>query len=98
MKRMEEFNEMGPEEFIDQFDPDINVNDMADIHEAYQHLSEEFVEKGGQTSTEGCFLSIEQIKANHERRGSKSSNNSSTNNSRHATWPISIVQLRPYLF
>ena len=72
MKRTKDFQELGLDLWLETFDPELDIKDFMAVHEAYQALSIEFVEKGGQSATEGCFLSIDQIRANHSRRGSKS--------------------------
>ena len=71
-----QYRELGPEKFREAFDPDLKVQDMSSIHEAFQILTEEYVENHGKVTT-NYFLSIEQIKANHQRRGSLKSNSSS---------------------
>lgn len=68
--------ELGLEAFLETFDPELEVTDMTTIHEAYQFLVNEYVENGGQ-SIASCFLTIEQIRANNKRRGSRASVNSS---------------------
>ena len=44
--RTKEFNEFGQQRFEDSFDPTLNVRGLISVHEAYQHLIEEYIQKG----------------------------------------------------
>ena len=41
----QDLSKLGMEDFKKRFDPDLNVNDFSAVHEAYQYLVVEYVEK-----------------------------------------------------
>ena len=40
-----EFGQLGQDDFLKNFDPDLNVTDFSAVHEAYQFLTVEYIEK-----------------------------------------------------
>ena len=76
MARVKDYRERTVEDMEDEFNPHFQVSDLQTIHEAYQHNLKKYVHK---ERKEANFLSMEQIRANHERKKSKSNSRRNSN-------------------
>ena len=76
MARVKDYRERTVEDLEDEFNPHFQVSDLQTIHEAYQYILRKYVQK---ERKEANFLSMEQIRANHERRKSRSNSRRNSN-------------------
>ena len=68
--RTKDLNERTTEEMAEDFNIDLEIADLTTIHEAYQFLVKKYVENAEEYMNEN-FLTMEEIKANHEKRKKK---------------------------